>query len=195
MNDKKEFRRKYLNIRSGMSREEVAAKSNLIFRRLCDGKEYKNASFIMAYMSFGNEVMTDAFISKCLADGKRVALPRVEISDVKNSIMRVYEIRDIKDDLEKGFKGIYEPVPSRTSLADPGQIDIAVIPGVAFDICCNRLGYGAGYYDRFLPYLRSDCLKAGVAFEAQIADMLPHDKHDFRLDVIFTENRSIRNFA
>jgi len=192
MKDKKELRRQYLNIRAEMSKEDVVTNSDRIFRRLCAFKEYENATLVLAYMSFGNEVMTGDFIGKCLRDGKRVALPRVESTDGNNRILRVYEIKDLQNDTEEGFRGIFEPIPSVTSLVDPVQIDLAVIPGVAFDVFCNRLGYGAGYYDRFLPLLRTDCLKAGVAFESQIADFLPFDKHDFRLDLIVTEKRTIK---
>lgn len=192
MNEKKELRRLYINKRNSLDRDELQMKSSAIFERLCSMEEYENAGVVLAYMSFGNEVMTQAFIQKCLSDGKRAALPRVGEADGAGRRLSVYEIRNMSHDIKAGFKGIPEPDPSCSYPVEPDKIDLAVIPGVAFDPDGNRLGYGAGYYDRFLPLLRADCLKAGVAFELQIAGKLPAYEHDFRLDMIITEIRSIR---
>lgn len=192
MDEKKELRRLYINKRYNMSTDELTKKSNAVFERLCSMKEYKDAAVILAYMSCKNEVITGAFIEKCLSDGKRVALPRVEAAEGAGRLLRVYEIRNVSLDVKEGFKGIPEPDPSCSDLLGPDKIDLAVIPGVAFDTGGNRLGYGTGYYDMFLPLLRADCMKAGIAFELQIADKLPAEEHDFRLDMIITEIRSIK---
>lgn len=191
MNEKQKQRKQFLNKRNSLSKDQVSVKSGAVFERLSSMNEYKKADVILAYMSFGNEVMTQAFISKCMSDGKMVALPRVETTDGEIRMLKLYEVRDLKDDLEEGFKRILEPVPSRSALLEPGKIDLAVIPGIAFDILLNRMGYGAGYYDRLLPLLRADCPKVGVAFEIQMADIIPVDKHDFSLDMVITEKRCI----
>ena len=120
-----------------------------------------------------------------------MALPRVEKTDGKGCRLSLYIAEDPVKDMVPGFKGILEPDPSKARLLDPREIDFAVVPGIAFDVSGNRLGFGAGCYDRLLPLLRPDCLKVGAAFEIQIADELPVNEHDFRLDMIVTEKRMI----
>lgn len=191
MKTKKEFREFYLERRSRLSREEVREKSALLFERVCSLEQYKKADIILAYMSAGNEADTGAFVYGCIEDGKTVALPRVEKAEGGGRRLGVYTVKDPVEDTVPGFKGILEPDPLKTRLLEPHEPDLAVVPGIAFDTSGNRIGYGAGYYDRLLPLLRTDCLKVGAAFEMQIADMLPAEQHDFRLDMIVTEERTI----
>jgi 5-formyltetrahydrofolate cyclo-ligase len=191
METKKEFRKYYIEMRSRLGREEAVEKSRLLFERICSLEQYMKAHVVLAYMSFGSEVSTDQFICRCIRDGKTVALPKVVKEDGKGCRLGIYAITDPVADVVPGFRGIREPDTSRTRLLDPGEIDLAVVPGVAFDAAGNRLGYGAGCYDRLLPMLRRDCLKIGAAFEIQLADALPTDGHDFRLDVVVTESRTI----
>ncbi len=191
MKTKKEFREFYLERRSRLSREEVREKSALLFERVCSLEQYKKADIILAYMSAGNEADTGAFVYGCIEDGKTVSLPRVEKTEGVGSRLGVYTVKDPVEDTVPGFKGILEPDPLKTRLLEPHEPDLAVVPGIAFDTSGNRIGYGAGYYDRLLPLLRTDCLKVGAAFEMQIADMLPAEQHDFRLDMIVTEERTI----
>lgn len=191
MKTKKEFREFYLEGRSRLSREEVREKSALLFERVCSLEQYKKADIILAYMSAGNEADTGAFVYGCIEDGKTVALPRVEKTEGGGRRLGVYTVKDPVEDTVPGFKGILEPDPLKTRLLEPHEPDLAVVPGIAFDTSGNRIGYGAGYYDRLLPLLRTDCLKVGAAFEMQIADMLPAEQHDFRLDMIVTDERTI----
>lgn len=188
MDTKKDFRKNFIEKRNMLRAEDVVQKSDEIFGRVFSLKAYERAAVVMTYMSFGNEVMTGPFIEKCLKDGKKVVLPRVVISSEGGRDLEVYEIKDTKDCLIPGFKGILEPDPAVLEQAEPRTVDLAVIPGVAFDKDCNRMGFGAGCYDRFLPKLSTDCLKAGVAFEIQMAERLPADEHDFRLDMVITES-------
>jgi 5-formyltetrahydrofolate cyclo-ligase len=191
MKTKQEYRRFYLGRRDSLSEEEVRYKSAMLFDRICSLEQYKKAGVILAYMSFGNEVSTGHFIYGCTREGKIVALPRVEKTDGKGCRLSLYIAEDPVKDMVPGFKGILEPDPSKARLLDPREIDFAVVPGIAFDVSGNRLGFGAGCYDRLLPLLRPDCLKVGAAFEIQIADELPVNEHDFRLDMIVTEKRMI----
>lgn len=94
-------------------------------------------------------------------------------------------------DLEKGVLGLLEPKKECKRLLNPEDIDLIVVPGIAFDILKNRIGYGAGYYDRFLKTTREDCLKVGVAFELQILDKINTQEHDVPLNAIITEKRVI----
>ncbi|NLK87617.1 MAG: 5-formyltetrahydrofolate cyclo-ligase [Clostridiaceae bacterium] len=188
MDIKKDFRKKYIERRNHLTAEEVCRKSAEIFSRVCSLKEYGCAAVVIAYMSFGNEVMTRPFIEKCLRDGKRVALPRVMVCPGRERHLAVYEISDVTKDLIPGFKGILEPDPSVLEPMEPEEADLAVIPGVTFDRHCNRMGFGAGYYDRFLPKLSAGCLKAGVCFDMQLAERVPTDGSDIRVDMVVTES-------
>ncbi|NLH96911.1 MAG: 5-formyltetrahydrofolate cyclo-ligase [Clostridiaceae bacterium] len=191
METKKELRKYYIERRSRLSGDEVREKSESLFAGICLLDRYRNANVVLAYMSFGNEVSTGPFICRCIRDGKTVALPKVEKEEGKGCRLAIYAIKDPVADVVPGFKGILEPDPSKARLLDPREIDLAVVPGVAFDAAGNRIGYGAGCYDRLLPLLRPDCLKIGAAFEIQLADGLPADRHDFRLDMVVTEIRAI----
>jgi 5-formyltetrahydrofolate cyclo-ligase len=90
-----------------------------------------------------------------------------------------------------GYMGIAEPDASILHRVDPLEIDMVVVPGVAFDMARNRIGYGGGYYDRFLCTLRPDCLKVAVAFELQVFDSIPAASYDIPVDIIVTEERII----
>lgn len=172
-----------------LSIREVTEISSRIVRRLCSLTQYVNAGTVMAYMSFRNEVATDVFIGNCIRDGKRVAIPKVQ--QIPALTLLPYEIKDTRHDVLKGFMGIPEPDASRLQRVDPLEFDLVVIPGVAFDSVRSRIGYGAGYYDRFLTTLRPDCLKVGIAFEIQMLDKFSADTYDIPMDLVITENRII----
>lgn len=189
MDIKAVIRRKIIEQRGLLSIQEVTEKSSRIARHLCSLSQYINAGTVMAYMSFRNEAATDVFIGNCIRDGKKVAIPKVQ----QNPALALlpYEIKDPQMDVLKGFKGISEPDASRLRRVDPLEFDLAVIPGVAFDSRRCRIGYGAGYYDRFLMTLRPDCLKVGIAYEMQMIDKFSVDEHDIPMDLVITENRII----
>lgn len=168
--------------------EEVNEKSAEIFERLCALRQYDNAKIVLAYMDYRNEVMTGEFIKRCRRDGKRVTLPKVE----PGNSLSVYEINEVKRDTLPGFKGIPEPNSAILNRLDPAEIDLAVIPGVAFDYGRHRVGYGAGYYDRFIPRLRSDCVKAGVAYSLQLVDKINTGRYDVPMDIVVTEDEIIQ---
>ncbi len=188
MDTKKDIRKSFIERRNRLNAGEVIRNSEDIFNRLCSLEEYKNAAVIMAYMSFGNEVMTGPFIEKCFRDGKRVALPKVMSASKTCRSLAAFEIKAPAGNLVPGYRGILEPDASVLEMLEPVAIDLAVVPGVAFDRLCNRMGYGAGYYDRFLTQLRTECIKAGAAFDMQLAERLPTDEFDFRLDMVITES-------
>lgn len=189
METKESIRARIIEQRKLLSIQEVNEKSSAITKRLCSLVQYANAGVVMAYMSFRNEVATDAFINRCSRDGKRVIIPKVQ--QIPAPALLLYEIKDPGQDVVKGFMGIPEPDASRLERVDPSEIDMVVIPGVAFDKCKNRLGYGAGYYDRFLPTLRPDSLKVGIAYEMQITDSVFAEEYDIPMDMVITEERII----
>lgn len=184
---KNDIRKHAIAERRKLTEGELEKKSNIICRKLLDSFAYQNASIIMCYADFRNEVKTGVFIRECIKSGRRLALPVIESY---NGIMNLtaYEIRDPDKDLIPGSYGILEPVVSVDRRVNEKSIDLVVIPGVAFDKYKNRLGYGAGFYDRFLRMLKPSCTKAGIGFDAQVFDKIPVEEHDEPMDLIVTES-------
>lgn len=190
--EKRRLREDILAKRALLTAEDIKEKSRKITDKLLDLKEFKAGKVVMSYVDFNNEVETKDFIRTCLQQGKRVAVPVVvRKPESPRSEIIASEIFDPDGDLVPGTYGILEPRKDRLREINPCEIDFAAIPGTVFDVRRNRIGYGAGYYDRFLIKLKKDCLKAGLAFELQIVEELPVEKHDVPLDMIITESRNI----
>ncbi|HOP92167.1 5-formyltetrahydrofolate cyclo-ligase [Acetivibrio thermocellus] len=185
--DKRELRKEALNIRKGLSEEEIIEKSKLITEKLISLDGFYNSKCVMAYMDFKNEVMTRFLIEHCLNLGKIVALPLIDCVDGVKKIFP-YELTNQEGCLKPGTYGILEPVKEFSRKIDPKDIDLVVVPGVAFDVKGGRIGYGAGYYDIFLREVRKDCLKIGIAFDIQVFPSIPKEEHDILMDAVVTEN-------
>ncbi len=189
METKEMIRKRIIEQRGLLSFQEVSDKSSEITGRLCSLNQYAGAGTVMAYMSFRNEVATNALIGQCILDGKRVVIPKVQ--QRPDMSLLPYEIKDQEQDVLPGLWGIPEPDTSRLHKVDPLEIDIVVVPGVAFDSRRYRIGYGAGYYDRFLLSLRPDCLKVGIAFEMQMLEQFDAERYDIPMDFVITELRIV----
>jgi 5-formyltetrahydrofolate cyclo-ligase len=146
----------------------------------------------MAYMSFRNEVSTDAIIAQAIETGKRVAVPVV---DREQRQLFPSELINFPADLKKGTWGIREPKQSCLRPLDPCLIDLVLVPGVVFDQAGNRLGYGFGFYDRFLVSLRSGVRRVALAYSFQLVEKLPAEEHDCPVDLIVTEKKLIACLA
>jgi len=135
--------------------------------------EYKSAKTILFYMSIKNEVLTEDMMDF----SKRIVLPITIGSDLKLS-----EIHN----LDKIAPGAYDvPEPTDVIEVDPAEIDLALIPGIAFDHRGMRVGYGKGYYDKLLKHI--DAPKAGLAYSFQMVESIPSEAHDVHMDMIITE--------
>ncbi|MCG0274933.1 MAG: 5-formyltetrahydrofolate cyclo-ligase [Thermosediminibacteraceae bacterium] len=178
--DKKELRCQFIEKRMKLSQEDVKKMSEKIISTLFSLDEFKKSKTVMLYVDFRNEVMTQKAIEDALAMGKRVVVPKT----IKGQGLLAIEIKGTHE-LKPGTYGVLEP--EKNEGLDPKLIDLVVVPGVAFDKRGYRLGYGGGYYDRFLPKLRPDAKKIALAFEIQIAEYLPEDPHDIRMDAVITE--------
>jgi len=166
------------------------ALSQRIFERLISLPEYLVAQWVMLYMEIRGEVRTQWFLETLWNDRKRVAVPycsgdRLELFALEGP-----------DELSPGAMGIPEPRRELRSLlsrkVDPAQLDLIVVPGVAFDHRGNRLGHGKGYYDRFLRSIRPDAVKLTVCYECQLFDEIPSSSHDIPMDLILTEKAVYR---
>lgn len=149
-----------------------------ILQRLGQHPRILEAQTVLLYASLPDEVPTQQLLDRLTTQGKSVLLPRV-VSDTEMELRRYTG----RADLEKGAFGIMEPVGK--PFTDYDSIDVAVIPGMAFDREGHRLGRGKGYYDRLLsriPYL----YKIGVCFPWQLIDSVPTDEHDITMDCVIS---------
>lgn len=188
---KADIRKCVLDGRKALQDEAVKDKSSRILQGLLMLQSFQSSRVVMCYMNFRNEVMTSDIMENCFKQGKRVAIPCSVVMPSGDCGLMVYEIKDLTCDVCTGKYGILEPDVKKTQQISPGDIDIVLVPGVAFDMNRHRIGYGAGYYDRFLRSVKPNCFKAGLAFDLQIVDEIPSEEHDMQMDAIITENRIV----
>lgn len=183
-----EIRKKAIQDRASMSLESVREKSRVIMEKIMSLDVYLQSRAVMAYVDFRNEVQTSDLINCSLAAGKLLTVP---ITDTREKRLIPSRVLAYPGDLAPGFWGIMEPRQSCVRPVDPGELDLVIVPGVAFDSKGNRLGYGGGFYDRFLIRTRADTVNVAPVFEAQIvAEVLPGPL-DVPVDIIVTEERMI----
>lgn len=182
------MRKKYISLRNDISSDNLHSKSQIIAGKLNELDVVKRAESLMCYVSFGSEVFTHDIINTWLSQGKQVCVPRV--LKVKGKCMEAVKISSLEE-LEPGTYGVLEPTSGQKNIVSPDSIDVVIVPGCAFDLHKNRMGYGAGYYDRYLELISDNCLKVGVAFDFQVMDEIPCDEHDIPMDIIVTEQRII----
>ena len=179
MIQKKELRKEIRERKRDIPVEELREMSRLACERLLADKRLGDASTVMMYYPLGDEVDVTPVIERLWDEGKTVVLPQV--TGETEMVLRKYTG---DDDLREGAFGIMEPCGEL--FTDYEAIDVAVIPGMAFDKDCHRLGRGKGYYDRFLPLLHARVYKIGVCFPFQLLDEIPTDEHDIAMDAVLS---------
>lgn len=173
-----------------MTQIEVAEKSSRILERLLKLEEYRQADTIMVYLSVRNEVSTVELIKRAMSQGKRVAAP---VTDIINRRLTPSVLSDYPGDLHPGPWNIPEPKPGCLRPVGTEELDLVIVPGVAFDEKGNRLGYGGGFYDRFLKGAGPGAVCVALAFEQQVRRDVYPEPHDFPVSLIVTEERLIRS--
>lgn len=187
-NLKNSLRKNMLIKRKNMSQQDVSAFSTKIMDKIMELPQFINCKSIMLYISFNNEVDTDKLATWCLNNGKTVIAPYC----IKSSSKIIpFIINNLETDLTKSTFGIMEPKHDILMKANIENIDLIIVPGVVFDEACNRIGFGAGYYDRFLPMKAKDTPTIGIAYDYQITDKVPAGVYDVPLNFIITEKRII----
>lgn len=184
---KKAMRTRILALRDAMGDDARKQFSAAITEKLVVLAEFEPARTVAAYVSFGSEFDTAAFISAVLASEKRLLLPRV---DRARQALSFHAVADLQDSLLPGAWGIREPDPLRCPRADLDQVDLMLVPGLAFTTRCERMGYGGGFYDGAIETLRPSARKVAAAFAMQIVDTLVLESHDRSIDMVVTENAS-----
>lgn len=174
--DKQQIRQNMLNRLKQQDKNERFKKSTDIGTELFSAKEFKQAKMIMFYASLDYEVDTLPMIDNALKDGKLICLP---LTFTKDRSLKPYKVTSIKEALIIGPYSIRQPRASLTDEVPINGIDLAIVPGIAFDRYGNRLGHGKGYYDRFLRRLPADVPSIGLAFDFQLTENLPLSSHDY----------------
>lgn len=179
METKKDIRKRVLEIRNGIEKEEWEEKSRRIQKQVVTHPFFLSADSIYCYIDYRNEVGTKSIIQKAWELQKKVAVPKVEGNE-----MNFYYISSF-DDLKEGYRGIREP---ETDYLSNDKDALVIMPGAAFDKQRNRIGYGKGFYDRFMG-LHRDYKTIAIAFECQLVDKIETELFDYRPDILITEEQ------
>ncbi|NLA10734.1 MAG: 5-formyltetrahydrofolate cyclo-ligase [Firmicutes bacterium] len=185
---KNALRKEIYALRDSLTPEEIAVKSRAVAGQLEELPFYREAATIMFFLSFRSEVDTRGMVEENLAKGKRVLVPK---SLPQERVLVPSQLLDLEKDLALGYYDIPEPRAEALRPVEPAEIDLLIVPGVAFDLQGNRLGYGGGYYDRFFERLRPGVPLVAIAFELQIVSRVPIEPWDRRMDWVVTEKRAI----
>jgi 5-formyltetrahydrofolate cyclo-ligase len=176
---KRELRAAALARRRVLSEDEVVALGTAIQERLLGLEQFRTARLVHCYVGVKfNEVRTEQILRETLRSGRRLAVPRVEGDQLAH-----HQIASL-DELRTVAFGLLEPDPSAPKV-DPKEIDLVVVPGLAFDLAGNRLGFGKGYYDRFLSGVAAT--KAALLYDCQIVESVPAGPRDVPVDLLVTE--------
>ncbi|MFZ5998791.1 MAG: 5-formyltetrahydrofolate cyclo-ligase [Nitrospirota bacterium] len=183
VSDKARLRREVLSRRDVITTDIKRIKDAAIKKQLFALPEFNNARSVLFYASFKSEVDTLALLPESLAHGKRVALPKV---DRASGTLILFEIKTMEE-LVPGYLGIPEPNLPEARIIDITDIDLVIVPGVAFDGQGNRLGYGKGFYDKLLSH--TQVRTVALAYEEQVLNRIPAEAHDRTMDIIITDKR------
>lgn len=183
---KNQLRQQYKQIRNRLTADQVISYSDSIARQLFATDFWQQSSTVMLYLSFQNEVITEAIYQRGWQEGKTMLLP---ICAPEGGLMEMSVITSF-DQLEPNRYGIGELPEHLQQLIAPKQIDVCLIPGIAFDHAGTRLGFGAGYYDRYLPRVNPSAKRIALAYECQMhSETLPRDAYDLPMQYILTERK------
>ena len=176
---KEQIREEIRNKRENISVIQAAELSARISERALALPEYKNAQTVLGYASLIGEVRTESLNARIIADGKKLLLPKIGDGRSMDAV-RVTDLGALKP----GKMRI--PEVENGEAADPAEISIVFVPGIAFDKKGGRIGFGGGYYDRFLPGTKA--LRVALAFEMQIVEDTFALDHDQKMDILITED-------
>ncbi len=174
-NYKDALRKAMLDARNSFSSKLLTILSDIIQYRLLTLDKFREAEVIGAYYSIGSEVNTSKILEFAL-EYKVLALPMV---DEEIKFVRVNNLKEL-------VKGRYDIMEPRGEIIEP---DLILVPAIAFDEQGYRIGYGKGYYDKYLS--KHDCYSIGLAYDFQVLESIPHDSHDIRVNMIITDKRVI----
>ena len=186
--DKQQLRQLAYAARNAQPDKDAASAE--ICRRFVSQRGYQQAETVLWYLHCRSEVRTLPALQQQLAANKRIAVPYCTVNDIGQRCLGLWHLQAI-DELQPGMWNILEPPPERwpepEKLISPQELDLIMVPGVAFDSQGGRLGNGAGYYDRLLSQVRPDTLLTGACYQSQLLPNIPMESHDVYMDVVITE--------
>jgi len=194
---KQALRQSIIAARQKLAVADHDAFSRAIIKSIMQLDAYRQAKTVLAYMSFGAEFATGAWVRQALQDGKQVLLPRVNSSSRQ---LELFQVADLQQDVAPGKWDIPEPLPEHCrSVDDLERIDFILLPGVAFARDGSRLGYGGGFYDKLLARMTPDGRNAlpqrpalvAAAFSMQLVTEIPQEATDRKVEWLITENEVI----
>lgn len=189
--DKKELRAEIRQRRKAIPASEKAAASLALGQNLAaflDSRGLDTSSTVAVYQAMSEEISLAPFIALLYAQGSKVAFPCTRSAE----LLEFYQIsaqemdHEMPDFIQYPGRFFPEEDYGHLTLVQPGEIDVMLVPAVAYDKARMRLGMGAGCYDRYLPQLREDCLIIGVCFDEQLVEEIPTEEHDLPVDVVIT---------
>ncbi len=186
--NKEEIRTTILQKRLSLTPNEIKEKSQQIFNHLFHSSEYIKSSKIMFYVSTKSEVQTEEIIKASIKEKKKVFVPIIAKDSVNLLPSRIL---NYDQELTRGSMGIREPKQEYLRLSPPEELELIILPGVAFDMRGNRIGRGKGYYDNFLKKINPSTHLIALSFEIQIVDHIPALENDIPVHKIITEKRII----
>ncbi len=185
MESKAEIRLRLRARRALVSVEESAAAGAAIAARLAAMPAFFDARTVGCYLSLEQEVATATLLRLCREQGQAVVVPAFDRD------RRIYDWTRLAPDAALGWGPMRVPQPAAPAWITAATLDLVLVPGVAFDLAGNRIGHGAGHYDRLLAAARPDCVKVGVAFAWQILPSVPSASHDVRMDWLLTPEQTL----
>lgn len=186
MKTKKELRKEILQLRDTLTIEERIEKSHRIAEQICQMREFIEVDKVLLFASYKSEVDTSLIFETAQGLSKDIYYPKVIGKE-----MEFYQVQK-KEDLIEGYRGICEPEAMSEKQFVPKEEEqiFILMPGAVFDVDGNRIGYGGGYYDKFLKRIETFCFyKVGIGFACQVIEIeeFPKEEHDVTLDVLVTE--------
>ena len=183
-----QIREDIAKIISAVTASDIAKKVTAIEDRLFEFANFLESKIVLLYVSGDNEVQTKNIIKRAHSYNKIVVLPAF---DPKTFEMELMKVDKFAQELKPGPRGVPEPDAGRCKIVPIDRIDIAIIPGIAFDEKGGRIGTGRGYYDRLIPKLAITTRKVALTLEEQIIPQVPMEPHDKYVDIIITDKRII----
>ncbi|MFW5908754.1 MAG: 5-formyltetrahydrofolate cyclo-ligase [Desulfosalsimonas sp.] len=174
---------------AALGRSKMEKKKSAIVKQLFEFANFKEAETVFFYGGPEDKSAAENIPALCIDAGKQVAIPL--FAPHKPEKMQLFKISQINEDLRPGPQGHLEPDPKKCKTIPFEDVDIAIIPGVAFDEKGGRLGSGSGHYDRLMSLLPNTARKVALAFEEQVFSAIPMESHDKYVDIIITEKRII----
>ena len=184
LDEKRILRKEILMRRRNLDCDVIAAESAGIAKALLNWSVYCQANMIMAYAAMADEPQTTLILQHALSVKKKLCIPVV--GDKKGTMEAAF-IEKLAD-LVPGKYGILAPDKGKIKIAQPDMIDLILVPGVVFNVKGQRLGMGAGFYDRFLEKTKDNALLVGLALQCQIIAAVPCEDHDYLVDYLATKD-------